>query len=166
MFNRKPTHMFSYEVFLFDNEQDWSISYTYRQNWNNSKTKQRSKNLNDTVKIFSNSGTLTIECMCIIVAEARNIELEDVTKAFENLSVDANKIKGIYQTKNLEYNHTLVPSSFHGWFPSFNEWQRLYIKKLIINKTRIIRTKPVTNLVKPYYHTNCNQQVRAILLIA
>lgn len=44
--------------------------------------------------------------MYIIVAEARNIELEDVTKAFENLSVDANKIKGIYQTKNLEYNHT------------------------------------------------------------
>ena len=34
--------------------------------------------------------------MYIIVAETRNIELEDVTKAFENLSVDTNKIKGSY----------------------------------------------------------------------
>jgi hypothetical protein len=30
----------------------------------------------------------------LFVAQTKNIELEDVTKAFENLSVDTNKIKG------------------------------------------------------------------------
>ena len=38
----------------------------------------------------------TIECMYIIAAETKNIELEDVTKAFENLSVDTNKIRGTW----------------------------------------------------------------------